>query len=298
MSLTLKYRPKVFGGFVGAAARQNLLRLLKFRLSRPTIDVTVDDYTQRIWEPLIIGLIAPKGGGKSTGMRLIGKGLFCTQGADGGPCGICETCASFDMQHETGWGIFDIPDKFPSRTPSTAAPDRYFFESYDFAANNKDAIRRIHQIITPNRCLSNPLTKAYPEVVLIDEAHRAQRPNQELLLTGLHGRVCSSVIFCIAEENLHKIDPALQRRMDKIFIALPEIGELVEYVRYVADQERIKIDGNLAAADLVQGVEFVTANALRMLDQALKFEATVTSDWVAKTLPIVLPPDTKGENEE
>lgn len=267
----LKYMPRTFQEFVGEAAARTLLGILRKRIMGTVQQVHL----------LLIGR---KGTGKTTLARLFAKGHFCTQGPDGGPCGLCETCVAFEEQFDKGVGYISVP-KLPSRTPRTRETNDYRFRVFDFANAGVDLIEEFKREVAPTP--EPGFFRSYAEIIIADEAHRIDKIKQEALLTSLDGKIFPSVVFCIAQENLARPDSALLRRPKPIYIE-PEIGEVVNYARRIAVAEGIPVVSEDALVELVSGVGLIQSDVLQMLEMAADEEVAVSSSWVKARLPRIL----------
>lgn len=281
MSLLVKYRPPTVAEFVGAEVRDRVRKLMR----RHHQAVSAGDDT---WRRLRILITGNKGTGKTNLNRLMVKSHLCAAGDDGCCCGTCQTCLAFEGQFDSGGGEFQTP-MIPSRAPATQEPDLYRFKLYDFTRTSAEQIEGIIREIAPARAFQPLFIERHLLAVTIDEVHRADPRLREKLLTTLHGKLASSVILCLASDYLDGIDPALRRRLHRIDIGRPEIGELRTFVEQVVEKESIRIGSKAALEDLVDGVDLIPSYALSMLECALLDDAVITPGWVEKTLPLVFP---------
>ena len=280
MGFLQKYSPRTFNELVGKKARGIILNQLAGRLSSQ-IEVLNGNIKEKQCDPLRLLLVGPQGSGKTTGARLAAKSHFCSAGRDGGPCGVCATCLKFEEVFDFNYGSFNIPE-FPSCTPTTNSPGSYYFKVYDFANINAEEIRSLlDEIGVPK---GPRFFSSHPEVVVIDEAHRADKPQQNMLLTALDGTTMfSSVICCVAKDSLHKLDPGFWRRFLQVDFE-PEIGEVLTFAKDVALKESIQVATESAIVELVAGVKLIPGFVLNALEMAKSEKETITSDWVKRTL--------------
>jgi len=285
MSLLLRWRPKTFRDYLGGGVAVKALNLIQLRLASRK-----DSAGDGAWDHLRLLIVGKKGCGKTNLARLIAKSHFCTEGSDGGPCGVCETCLSFDVSFDRGGADIQTPN-IPSRTPTTRLDDVYRYKLYDFADIGDGGIRMLKNEIS--QAPGAAFFRRQYEVIVVDECHRADKDQQDMLLVPLHGKLISSVILCIASDHLAKFDDGLSRRLTRIDVGVPEHGELMAYSQMVAGTENIPIESSAALEDLVEGVEYIPGYVLSMLEEALIERVTITPDWVRRTLPLILPPKPK-----
>lgn len=287
MSLLVKYRPPTLADFVGAEVRERVRMLMRKHHQA----VLVGDDTWRCLRVLITG---NKGTGKTNLTRLVVKSHLCAAGDDGCCCGKCPACLWFEGQFDSGGGEFQTP-VIPSSAPATKEPDLYRFKLYDFTRTSAEQVEGLIREISPAPAFQPLFIERRMLAVTVDELHRADPRLREKLLTTLHGKLTSSVILCLASDYLDGLDAAFRRRVSRIDIGRPEIGELRVYIEQIAEMESIRIGSKAALEDLVDGVDLIPSYALSMLECALLDDAVVTPAWVEKTLPLVLPKEIVGQ---
>lgn len=294
MSLLIKYRPPTLGEFVGASARKVASNLLKRRLAQLK-EIRVAGSTMTIGQPLLVAVIGDFGCGKTTLTRLMGKGHLCSMAEDSGPCGPCVVCRSFEEQFDYGKGRFETSG-LGSRTPTTKQNDIYSFRVQDLANTDIDQLRDLISVIGPSSRFDLPtFCRQFPEVVILDEAHRADKQTkQQALLDALCHGLFSSVILCVARANLHMMDEALMQRFTPIYLDKPEFGELVAFAEDVAEKESVRFANKSVVEELVEGADSVPRNVLRLLDLATLEDAAITSAWVEAMSLQIKPPAKTG----
>lgn len=297
MSLLIKYRPPMLGEFVGASARKLASKLLKRRLAQLK-EIRVAGSTMIIGKPLLIAVIGDFGCGKTTLTRLIGKGHFCSMADDYGPCGLCAVCMGFEEQFDYGKGCFET-SRLGSRTPTTKSNDVYSFRVQDLANTDIDQLRELISVIGPSSKFNLPtFCRQFPEVVILDEAHRADKQTkQQALLDALCHGLFSSVILCVARANLHMMDEAFMQRFTPIYLDKPEFGELVAFAEGVAEKEDVRFAHKSVVEELVEGANSVPRNVLRLLDMATLEDSAITSAWVEVMRLQIQPPPSAGADQ-
>lgn len=281
MSLLVKHRPATLADFVGAEVRERVRKLMR----RHHQAFSTGDDT---WRRLRILITGNKGTGKTNLSRLMLKSHLCAAGEDGCCCGKCPACLWFEGQFDSGGGECQTP-VIPSRAPATKEPDLYRFKVYDFTRTGAEQVEGLIREISPAPAFQPLFVERRLLGVTIDELHRADPRLREKMLMTLHGKLRSSAILCLASDYLDGMDAALRRRLHRVEIGRPEIGELRAYVEQVAEMESIRIGSKAALEDLVDGVDLIPSYALSMLECALLDDVVVTPAWVEKTLPLVLP---------
>lgn len=264
MSLMVRYRPKTFKEFVGRAAREQALRLLRRR-------------------PLRVMLVEDYGCGKTTLAYLLAKAHLCIK-AEEGPCGSCQRCLTFDEQWGRGGGRFYLPGQ-------DRGDELPWFEAFDFTNTSTEEVKRVRQLVSPYGRIQPTIEfKDHPEVVVFDEAHRAKDPVQELLLKPLEGELAASVIMCVARDNLERVIPPLRQRLHPLTPERPELGELTAWVMEIAEKEGIRVENTAAVEDLVAACSLVPREILRALDSIAIEGSPLTSAAVRRVEATVTKP--------
>ena len=184
----------------------------------------------------------PRGVGKTTCARIFAKAINCTNPTeDMEPCNECENCRSFNEGSAT-MNIFEL----------------------DAASNNSvDDIRQlVEQVRIP------PQTGRY-KVYIIDEVHMLSAAAFNAFLKTLE-EPPSYVKFILATTEKHKIMPTILSRCQRFDFKSIEIGDIVEYLKYVAEQEQIKYE--LDALHLIaRHAQGGMRDALSIFDQMVNF---------------------------
>lgn len=277
MGLLEKYSPRTFAEYVGERVRRKVLRKIKWRLATQ-IDVLGNaDFIKR-HDPMKILLVGAPGSGKTSCARLLGKAHFCTEGKDGGPCGVCETCVKFEGRYGRNDVYFNVP---PSRTPSTKHLTDCYFRVFDFANITAAGVKLLlEEIGQPKDGL---FFRSHPEVVVVDEAHRASLDMLSQLLTTLHGTLFSSVIFCATKKGRDKMDPGFVRRFDEVNITA-EIGEVLSLAKTIVVKESIPTATESALVKLVSGLRCNPGFVIKALAEAQDDDVSIDNEWVVEVI--------------
>jgi DNA polymerase III subunit gamma/tau len=194
-SLDLKYRPRHFKGILGNAG---VVKLLTTRSQSGTLSGRSMMFS------------GPKGCGKTSLARVVGKAIACPDIKDGEPCCICSTCKSIEE------GTSDSFDEFDAATQGTVDRIRSIVQDLDFGTMD-------------NR----------PRVIVLDEAHRLSKQSQDALLRPMEDRRVV-VILCTTEPHL--IRGAIRDRVEEYSVSPPSSNTLVDHLYGICKNENIKYD--------------------------------------------------------
>jgi len=163
----------------------------------------------------------PRGTGKTTSARVLAKALNCeNRGADGEPCGECESCQAIEQGRS-----FDLHE-------------------LDAASNNGvDAMRELLAKVnlgTPGRA----------KVYILDEVHMLTAGAENALLKTLE-EPPSHVTWVLATTEPHKVVPTIRSRCQVFELNLLGAEEMEAHIRWVIDDAGLDVDD--AAIDHVIG---------------------------------------------
>ncbi|WP_447978874.1 DNA polymerase III subunit gamma/tau [Candidatus Nitrospira bockiana] len=181
-----------------------------------------------------------RGVGKTTVARILAKALNCEQGPTSTPCGTCLNCA--EITQGTSVDVIEI----------------------DGASNTSvDDVREIRENVkfTPFR--------GHYRVYIIDEVHMLSNSAFNALLKTLE-EPPAHVVFVFATTEIHKIPATILSRCQHYnFRRIPSL-EIMQRLRYVADQDGIQIEDRTLTA-IARASEGSMRDALSLLDQAISF---------------------------
>jgi DNA polymerase-3 subunit gamma/tau len=177
----------------------------------------------------------PRGTGKTSTARILGKALNCTNLQDGEPCGVCPSCVH--VQQGTSLDVHEM----------------------DAASNNGvDAMRDLvarTALGTPGRW----------KVYIVDEVHMLSTAAANALLKTLE-EPPGHVVFVLATTDPQKVLPTIRSRAQHLEFRLLRPEVLTEHLRYVNEQAKLGVP--LEAIDLaVRKGAGSARDALSMLDQ-------------------------------
>lgn len=155
----------------------------------------------------------PRGVGKTTCARIFAKAINCenlTETSE--PCEVCESCVSFNKSRS--WNVHEL----------------------DGASNN--SVEDIRLLIEKVRVA--PQTGRY-SVYIIDEVHMLSPSAFNAFLKTLE-EPPKHAVFILATTEKHKILPTILSRCQCFDFKRIQVGDIVQYLKYVAQKEEIKCD--------------------------------------------------------
>ncbi len=153
----------------------------------------------------------PRGTGKTSTARILGKALNCTDLQDGGePCCACDSCRSF--------------------TDGTS----YDLQELDAASNN--GVEAVRDLISKVALGSPGQTKVY----ILDEVHMLTAGAENALLKTLE-EPPGHVVFILATTEPHKVAPTIRSRTQHYEFELLPADELENHIRWVAEDAELTI---------------------------------------------------------
>ncbi len=215
-------------------------------------------------------LHGPRGTGKTTSARVLAKALNCeNRGADGEPCGECESCVAIEQGRS-----FDLHE-------------------LDAASNNGvDAMRDLLAKVnlgTPGRA----------KVYILDEAHMLTAGAENALLKTLE-EPPPHVTWVLATTEPHKVVPTIRSRCQVFELNLLGAEEMEAHVRFVVDDAGLDVDdaaidhvieaGGGSVRDTLSALDgVVAAGGLVEIDTSTPnlLEALVSRDSAAALLAVV-----------
>ena len=223
-----KYRPESFGTLIG---QDNIARTLKNSIARG----------QLAHAYLFCG---PRGVGKTTTARIFAKMINCTNpGADGEPCGKCESCISFNEGRS------------------------YCIHELDAASNNS-----VDDIKTLMEKVQVPPPVGKYSVYIIDEVHMLSASAFNAFLKTLE-EPPAHAIFILATTEKHKILPTILSRCQTYDFNRISVGDAVRNLRMIAEKEGVKIDDKSLHV-LAMQADGAMRDALTLFDQTVAFCGT------------------------
>ncbi len=186
----------------------------------------------------------PRGVGKTTVARIFAKTINCQQVTDRvEPCNECESCKAFSESRS------------------------YNIHELDAASNNSvDDIRNLtDQIRIP------PQIGRY-SVYIIDEVHMLSASAFNAFLKTLEEPPVHA-IFILATTEKQKIIPTILSRCQIFDFNRIRVNDMVEYMQYVAKEEKIKADPD-ALTVIANKADGAMRDALSIFDQMVNFAGT------------------------
>jgi DNA polymerase-3 subunit gamma/tau len=179
----------------------------------------------------------PRGCGKTSTARILGRALNCTNLVDGEPCGECDSCRA--MEAGTSMDLHEL----------------------DAASNNGvDAMRDL----VSRAALG---TAGRNKVYILDEVHMLSGAASNALLKTLE-EPPPHVIFVLATTDPQKVLPTIKSRTQHFNFELLSPGELEDYVRWVIDEADLTVEDDAIAYVVRQG-RGSARDTLSALDQVV-----------------------------
>jgi DNA polymerase-3 subunit gamma/tau len=178
----------------------------------------------------------PRGTGKTSMARILAKGLNCANGPSAEPDNTCHACTS--IASGTSLDVVEMD----------AASQRGI-----------DDIREIRE-----RVVLQPAEGRY-KVYILDEAHQLTDAAWNALLKLIE-EPPPHLVFIFCTTDLAKVLPTVRSRCQTFVFQRPRLGELVRYLRLVADGEGIEAP-DAALALIARGARGSFRDAVSTLDQ-------------------------------
>ena len=193
-------------------------------------------------------LVGPRGTGKTTTARILAKALNCpNRGANGEPCGVCDSCR--EITAGTSLDVIEI----------------------DAASNNGvDEIRELRDNVR------YAPTRGPYKIYIIDEVHMLSQGAFNALLKTLEEPPAHAKFF-LATTDVHKVPNTILSRCQRFDLRRIGVKDIAGRLREIAAAEGWKVsEGALTA--IARGAEGGLRDAESALDQIVSFRGTTIEE--------------------
>ncbi len=181
----------------------------------------------------------PRGTGKTTTARILAKAMNCTNlGADGDPCGVCESCV--------------------------AVADGTSLDVIEVDAASKSRVEEMRDLIERVAYLSAGGGK---KVYILDEVHMLSASAEAALLKTLEESP-AHVVFVLATTDPLKVAPTIRSRTQHYEFTLYTVDEILGHLVDVAAKEGVEASPD-ALAIIARAAAGSMRDSLSLLDQAI-----------------------------
>ncbi len=187
-----------------------------------------------------------RGTGKTTVARILARCLNCIEGPTPNPCGVCSSCTEVTAGNSVD--VIEID----------AASNRGINEMREIRENVR----------------YRPARDRY-KIFIIDEAHQITKEAFNALLKTLE-EPPEWVVFILCTTEAYEIPNTIASRCQHFTFHSVDFAELMNRVKYIAQQEGIQADEEVLSA-IAQAGEGSVRDALSALDQAIACCGTTLS---------------------
>src|SRR5205085_5062712 len=200
----------------------------------------------------------PRGVGKTTTARILGRALSCDKGPTPDPCGVCDACVEIAEGRD--------------------------IDVLEIDAATQTQVDNVREVIIAGLSIA-PVRDRY-KIFIIDEVHQLSNASFNALLKSIE-EPPPHVVFMMATTELEKIPETVLSRSQVYEFRTISSKAIAAQLRRIVDAEQIEVSDESLQL-IARDAEGSMRDAQSKLDQVIAFTGrTITAEDVATVLGLV-----------